>query len=78
MVPRREGRVIKVPLPVFNLRLVRALIVSVWTVGVCEFTTGQSRTLCWLDFVGPFDFIVGSADLHFESSCTITVKCSRT
>ena len=33
VVPRRGGRVIKVPLPVFNLRSVRALIVSVWTVG---------------------------------------------
>ena len=46
--------------------------------GVWEFLTGQSGTRCQLGSVGPVDFIVGSADLHFEDSCTFTGKCSLT
>ena len=46
--------------------------------GVNEFLTGQSGTRRQLGSVGPVDFIVGSADLHFEDSCAFTGKCSLT
>ena len=69
-----DGRQGKGAIPEFESKVGQSLDRFGVGSGVWEFLTGQSGTRRQLGSVGPVDFIVGSADLHFEDSCAFRIR----